>query len=156
MDIQATLTLTIQAVVISFVALMVFDFVDGLWVVPLPPAGWQPLQGEQPTVSAVATQPTCVIAQQFEEILDPWTLQPQSPHHSVPAPFVIVPFPPVRVVARMALRKEKIVEAAGVQRSGGAGEKEEVLGIAFGYLEIPLCTPAPLPLCNPYAAYSSA
>ncbi|WP_100901422.1 hypothetical protein [Nostoc flagelliforme] len=42
----------------------------------------------------------------------------------------------------MALRKEKIVEAAGVQRSGGAGEKEEVLGIAFGYLEIPLCTPA--------------
>ncbi|AUB41820.1 hypothetical protein COO91_07902 [Nostoc flagelliforme CCNUN1] len=49
----------------------------------------------------------------------------------------------------MALRKEKIVEAAGVQRSGGAGEKEEVLGIAFGYLEIPLCTPAPLPLCNP-------
>ncbi|WP_230967643.1 LLM class flavin-dependent oxidoreductase [Nostoc commune] len=29
----------------------------------------------------------------------------------------------------MALRKEKIVEAAGVQRSGGAGEKEEVLGI---------------------------
>ncbi|WP_339382257.1 hypothetical protein [Nostoc flagelliforme] len=60
------------------------------------------------------------------------------------------------ILCGMALRKEKIVEAAGVQRSGGAGEKEEVLGIAFGYLEIPLCTPAPLPLCNPYAAYSSA
>lgn len=29
----------------------------------------------------------------------------------------------------MALRKGKIVEAAGVQRSGGAGEKEEVLSI---------------------------
>ncbi|MEH2403006.1 hypothetical protein [Nostoc sp.] len=43
----------------------------------------------------------------------------------------------------MALRKGKIVEAAGVQRSRGAGEKEEVLGIAFGYLEIPLCTLAP-------------
>lgn len=28
---------------------------------------------------------------------------------------------------RMALRKGKIVEAAGVQRSGGAGEKKEVL-----------------------------
>ncbi|WP_277883980.1 hypothetical protein [Nostoc sp. FACHB-888] len=41
----------------------------------------------------------------------------------------------------MALRKGKIVEAAG--------EKEEVLSIAFGYLEIPLC---PLLLCNPYAA----
>ena len=56
----------------------------------------------------------------------------------------------------MALRKGKIVEAAGVQRSGGAGEKEEILGIAFRYLEIPLCPPAPLPLCNPYAAYLSA
>ncbi len=44
----------------------------------------------------------------------------------------------------MALRKGKIGEAAGVQRSRGAGEKEEVLGIAFGYLEIPLCPPAPL------------
>ncbi|MBD2536455.1 hypothetical protein H6G97_47135 [Nostoc flagelliforme FACHB-838] len=56
----------------------------------------------------------------------------------------------------MALRKGKIVGAAGVQRSGGAGEKEEILGIAFRYLEIPLCPPAPLPLCNPYAAYLSA
>ncbi|WP_335039824.1 hypothetical protein [Nostoc sp.] len=45
---------------------------------------------------------------------------------------------------RMALRKGKIVEAAGVQRSGGAGEKEKILGIAFRYLEIPPCTPAPL------------
>jgi hypothetical protein len=40
--------------------------------------------------------------------------------------------------------KGKIVEAARVQRSKGAGEKEEILGIAFRYLEIPLCTPAPL------------
>ncbi len=56
----------------------------------------------------------------------------------------------------MALRKGKIVEAARVQRSKGAGGKEEILGIAFGYLEIPLCTPAPLPLCHPYAAYPSA
>ncbi|MEH1790839.1 MAG: hypothetical protein V7L23_36050 [Nostoc sp.] len=41
----------------------------------------------------------------------------------------------------MALRKGKIVEAAGVLLCGGAGEKEEVLSIAFGYLEIPLCPP---------------
>jgi hypothetical protein len=56
----------------------------------------------------------------------------------------------------MALRKGKIVEAAGMQRSACAGEKEEVLGIAFGDLEIPLCTLAPLPLEYSYAAYSSA
>ncbi|MEH1821834.1 MAG: hypothetical protein V7L31_22605 [Nostoc sp.] len=48
------------------------------------------------------------------------------------------------ILSRMALRKAKIVETAGVQRSGGAGEKEEILGIAFRYLEIPPCTPAPL------------
>ncbi|WP_175586888.1 hypothetical protein [Nostoc sp. UIC 10630] len=58
MDIQAILTLTIQAVVISFVALMVFDFIDGLWVVPLPPIGWEPSVIEQPTVSATSPQPT--------------------------------------------------------------------------------------------------
>jgi hypothetical protein len=57
---------------------------------------------------------------------------------------------------RMALRKGKIVEAARVHRSACAGEKEEVLGIAFGDLEIPLCTLAPLPLEHSYAAYSSA
>lgn len=44
----------------------------------------------------------------------------------------------------MALRKGKIVEAARVQSSGGAGEKEEVLGIRTEEIEIPLCTPAPL------------
>ncbi|MEH2306757.1 MAG: hypothetical protein V7L06_15785 [Nostoc sp.] len=50
------------------------------------------------------------------------------------------PFP----IARMALRKGKIVEAAGVQRSKGAGEKEEILGIRTEEIEIYLCTPAPL------------
>ncbi len=45
----------------------------------------------------------------------------------------------------MALRKGKIVEAALVQRSKGAGEKEEILGIAFRYLEIPLCPLLPCP-----------
>jgi hypothetical protein len=58
MDIQAILTLTIQAVVMSFVALMVFDFIDGLWVVPLPPIEWEPSVIEQPTVFATSPQPT--------------------------------------------------------------------------------------------------
>ena len=57
---------------------------------------------------------------------------------------------------RMALRKGKIVEVAGVQRSKGAGEKEEVLSIGIEKIKILLCTPVPLPLCNPYAAYPSA
>ncbi|MFW9264236.1 hypothetical protein [Nostoc sp. CALU 546] len=97
MDIQATLTLTIQAVVISFVALMVFDFMDSLWVVPLPPFGWQPPVIEQPTVSATASQPI-PRAIAFEKISDPWTLEPQSPHHSVLTPAVIIPFPRLRLL----------------------------------------------------------
>jgi hypothetical protein len=63
----------------------------------------------------------------------------------------------------MALRKGKIVEAAGVQRSGGAEEKEEgrgirteTRGIRKEAREILLCPSAPLLLCNPYAAYPSA
>jgi hypothetical protein len=35
------------------------------------------------------------------------------------------------------------MEAAGALLCKGAGEKEEVLSIAFRYLEIPLCAPAP-------------
>ncbi|MDZ8066963.1 MAG: hypothetical protein RMY64_15295 [Nostoc sp. DedQUE08] len=97
MDIQATLTLTIQAVVISFVVLMVFDFIDGLWVVPLPPIEWEPSVIEQPTVSATASQPT-PRAIAFEKIPDPWTLEPQSPHHSVLTPAVIIPFPRLRLL----------------------------------------------------------
>jgi hypothetical protein len=106
MDIQATLTLTIQAVVMSFVALMVFDFIDGLWVVPLPPIEWEPSVIEQPTVSATSPQPTpqqeiqqaTPRAIAFEKISDPWTLEPQSPHHSVPTPAVIIPFPRLRLL----------------------------------------------------------
>ncbi|MEH2234810.1 hypothetical protein [Nostoc sp.] len=37
MDIQSTLTQAIEFIVMSFVALMIFDFIDGLYVVPLPP-----------------------------------------------------------------------------------------------------------------------
>ncbi|MCC5610922.1 hypothetical protein LC612_30285 [Nostoc sp. CHAB 5834] len=36
MDIQSTLTQAIEFIVMSFVALMIFDFIDGLYVVPLP------------------------------------------------------------------------------------------------------------------------
>ncbi|MBD2511137.1 hypothetical protein H6G91_28455 [Nostoc muscorum FACHB-395] len=106
MDIQATLTLTIQVVVMSFVALMVFDFMNSLWVVPLPPFGWQLPVIEQPTVSATASQPTpqqeiqqvTPRAIAFEKISDPWTLEPQSPDHSVPTPAVIIPFPRLRLL----------------------------------------------------------
>ncbi|BAB78172.1 hypothetical protein ACN23B_27400 (plasmid) [Anabaena sp. FACHB-709] len=107
MDIQATLNLMIQAVVMGVVALMVFDFVGGLWVVPLPGAGWQPPIIEQSTVSVfqqVPTPqqeiplPTPAIAPQFEEIPDPWTLETQSPQNCLPASAAIVLFPTLQLL----------------------------------------------------------
>ncbi|MCL6749856.1 hypothetical protein KBT16_02210 [Nostoc sp. CCCryo 231-06] len=38
MDIQNILTTAIEIVFMGFVSLMVYDFIDGLWVVPLLPA----------------------------------------------------------------------------------------------------------------------
>lgn len=96
MDIQSTLNILIQAVVMSFVALMVFDFADGLWGVPLPPAGWQPPVIEQPIAIAPAPQPTPVPASQFEEIRDPW-LEPAPVNTVSPQP-VIVPLPALRLL----------------------------------------------------------
>ncbi|BCL39881.1 hypothetical protein [Nostoc sp. MS1] len=105
MDTQLVLNLMIQAVLMSFVALMIFDFIGGLWVVPLPPVGWQPPVIEQPTVSTIEPQPTpqqeillSTPAVAFEEIPDPWTLQPQSPDHAVSVPAVIIPFPTLRLL----------------------------------------------------------
>lgn len=37
MGIQSILTQALEVIVMSFVALMIFDFIDGLYVVPLPP-----------------------------------------------------------------------------------------------------------------------
>ncbi|BAY73399.1 hypothetical protein NIES23_62270 (plasmid) [Trichormus variabilis NIES-23] len=107
MDTQSVLNLMIQAVVMGIAALMVFDFVSGLWVVPLPPASWQPPIIEQSTVCVTAPQPNpqeesphaTPLVPQFEEIPDPWTNEPQSPHHVVSAPSsVIIPFPTLRLL----------------------------------------------------------
>jgi hypothetical protein len=98
MDIQSVLNILIQAIVMSFVALMVFDFADGLWGVPLPPAGWQPPVIEPTTVRAISPQPIPESAPQFLEIPDPWSL-PQSPHQGVTATnSVILPFPTLRLL----------------------------------------------------------
>lgn len=99
MDTQSVLTLMIQVIVMGFISFMVFDFMDGLWGVPMPPASWQPPVIEQPTVSAISPQPTPAPTPQFEEIPDPWTNEPLSPHHAVNAPSpVIVPFPTLRLL----------------------------------------------------------
>ncbi|MBD2511851.1 hypothetical protein H6G91_32210 [Nostoc muscorum FACHB-395] len=70
------------------------------------PIGWEPSVIEQPTVFATSPQPTpqqeiqpaTPRAIAFEKIFDPWTLEPQSPDHSVPKPAVIIPLPRLRLL----------------------------------------------------------
>ncbi|BAY41896.1 hypothetical protein NIES2111_62920 (plasmid) [Nostoc sp. NIES-2111] len=124
MDIQTTLTLMIQAVVMGIVTLMIFDFISGLWVVPLPPVGWQPPVIEPPTVSAFQPVPT-----PQQEIPDPWSLE-ASPHHSAPAPAVILPFPTLRllppVIAQQVqpTRKSKAAKSS-TPRKGASTPKSQ-------------------------------
>lgn len=105
MDIQSILTQTIEVIVMSFVTLMIFDLVGGLWVVPLPPAGWQPPVIEQSTERGVATRLTLQeniphvtpLALQFEQIPDPWSLE-AAPVNPVFAQSVIISFPTLRLL----------------------------------------------------------
>ncbi|WP_179069653.1 hypothetical protein [Nostoc sp. C052] len=84
MDIQSTLTQAIEVIVMSFVALMIFDFIDGLYVVPLPPIAIAPSNASsKSTVTATQFQPLntkqlevepqqiSFVTSHFEEISDP-------------------------------------------------------------------------------------
>ncbi|MBD2566001.1 MULTISPECIES: hypothetical protein [Nostoc] len=58
MDIQSTLTQAIEVIVMSFVALLIFDFIDGLYVVPLPAiAIAQSNTSSKSTVTATQVEP---------------------------------------------------------------------------------------------------
>jgi hypothetical protein len=69
MSIQSTLTLAIEVIFILFVALMIFDFIDGLYLVPLPPM----ISIVQPQV--VSDPHPSVLIPQFEPISNPWELE---------------------------------------------------------------------------------
>lgn len=95
MDIQSTLTQAIEVILMSFVALMIFDFIDGLYVVPLPAiAIAQFNSGSESAITATQFEPLSntkqvevepqqipFVISQFEEIFDPWTLE-LDPHNS--------------------------------------------------------------------------
>jgi len=112
MDIQSTLTQAIEVIVMSFVALMIFDFVDGLYVVPLPPiAIAQSSANRESTVTApqfellsnteqpeVQPQQIPLVTPQFEEIPDPWTLEIDSYKSNISSQAVILPFPTLRLL----------------------------------------------------------
>ncbi len=111
MDIQSTLTQAIEVIVMSFVALMIFDFVDGLYVVPLPPIAIAPSNASsKSTVTAtqaplsntkqLEVEPQLIpfVTSQFEEISDPWTLELEPHDSSTETQPVVVQFPSLKLL----------------------------------------------------------
>ncbi|MDZ8258999.1 hypothetical protein [Nostoc sp. ChiQUE01b] len=111
MDIQSLLTQAIEVIVMSFVALMIFDFMDGLYVVPLPAiaitqsnvsskstvtAPLEPLSNTEQLV--VKPQQIPFVTSQFEKISDPWTLELEPHNSSTEIQPVILPFPSLRLL----------------------------------------------------------
>ncbi|MBC6431928.1 hypothetical protein FM036_14515 [Nostoc sp. HG1] len=112
MDIQSTLTQAIEVIVMSFVALIIFDFVDGLYVVPLPPIAIAQLNTiSKSTVTATQFEPLSnteqlvvepqqipFVTSQFEKISDPWTLELEPHNSSTETQPVILQFPSLRLL----------------------------------------------------------
>ncbi len=116
MDIQYFLNLMLQVIVMSFVALMIFDFITGLWAVPLPAVAFSqpdahvifkpttlPITPEIETIPnseqlKLESQPIPFNAPQFEEIPDPWTLEPASSHSTVETQLVVLPSTTLRLL----------------------------------------------------------
>lgn len=111
MDIQSTLTQAIEIIVMSFVALMIFDFIDGLYVVPLPAiAIAQFNSGSESEITAplellsnteqlvVEPQQIPFVTSQFEEISDPWTLELEPQNSSTEIQPVVLQFPSLRLL----------------------------------------------------------
>jgi hypothetical protein len=112
MDIQSTLTLAIEVIVMSFVALMIFDFVDGLYVVPLPPIAIAQFNASSKyTVTATQFEPLSntkqlevepqqipFVTSHFEGISDPWTLELEPHNSSTETQPVVLQFPSLRLL----------------------------------------------------------
>lgn len=112
MDIQSTLTQAIEFIVMSFVALIIFDFVDGLYVVPLPAIAIAQLNvNSESTVTATQFEPLSnteqlevepqqipFVTSQFEEMPDPWTLELEHHNSYTKTQPVVLQFPSLRLL----------------------------------------------------------
>jgi len=131
MDIQSTLTQAIEFIVMSFVALMIFDFIDGLYVVPLPAIAiaqsninsksrvtapqFEPLSKTKQLV--VEPQQIPFVTSQFEEISDPWTLEADSYNSNISTQAVILPFPTLRLLPPVKQQSKSTKNSKKSQKS---------------------------------------
>ena len=112
MDIQSTLTQAIEFIVMSFVALMIFDFIDGLYVVPLPAIALAQSNANSESVitapqfkalsntEQVEVEPQQIpfVTSHFEKISDPWTLELEPYNSSTETQPVVLQFPSLRLL----------------------------------------------------------
>jgi hypothetical protein len=112
MSIQSTLTLAIEVIFNLFIGLMIFDLINGLWIVPLPPVAFAqpsvleksqtstlfPQIKEIPDFEQLETQPVPFIAPQFDEIPDPWTLEPALPNSTFENQSVVLTWTTLRLL----------------------------------------------------------
>ena len=131
MDIQSTLTQAIEFIVMSFVALMIFDFIDGLYVVPLPPIAIAPSNASsKSTVTATQFQPLSntkqlevepqqipFVTSHFEEMPNPWTLELEPRNSSTETQPVVLQFPLLRLLPPATGVQPKSKKAKTVKKS---------------------------------------
>jgi hypothetical protein len=114
MSIQSTLTLAIEVIFNLFIGLMIFDLINGLWIVPLQQVAIaQPQIVLEPTSSLLAPhlshgsnpwelelepQQLTVIASQFEQLPDPWKLDVETPTPSTETQPVLLTFPTLKLL----------------------------------------------------------
>ncbi|YAF99417.1 MAG: hypothetical protein AB3A66_30180 (plasmid) [Nodularia sp. CChRGM 3473] len=98
MDIQSTLTLTIQIIFWAFVTLIIFDFVNGIFLLqPQTVISVQsPVAVTKDIPNPVKKAAPCHV-QKFEQLPDPWELQLE-PHTTTEAQTVVIPFPALRLL----------------------------------------------------------
>jgi len=98
MDIQSLLTLTIVAIFWAFVSLVMFQFINGLFVSAAYTSNVVSVSNGNiaastiPSVSEVITPQ----ARTFEKLPDPWTLEDEAVHHTSNEA-VILSFPTLRL-----------------------------------------------------------
>lgn len=99
MDIQSLLTLTIGAIFWAFVSLVMFQFINGLFVSAAYTSNVVSVSNGNiaastiPSVSEVITPQ----ARTFEKLPDPWTLEDEAVHHTSNEA-VILSFPTLRLL----------------------------------------------------------
>ncbi|WGV24204.1 hypothetical protein [Halotia branconii] len=102
MEIQSTLTLAIEIIFWAFVALMIFDFTNRLFVLDTNTTTFTQDNILQPAPAAIP-----VVTPQLEQEPDPWSLSVESSTPSVETSSVLLAFPKLNLLPPAKEIKQK-------------------------------------------------